>query len=58
MVWASGKPRRRQNIAFFLALETEIEKATLAGKSIVIETDANSKLGSKYIPNDPHEILN
>jgi hypothetical protein len=45
-----------KRLPFFLALETEIEKATLAGKSIVIETDANSKLGSKYIPNDPHEI--
>ena len=45
-----------ERLPFFLALETEVEKAELAGKSIVIEMDANSKLGSKYIPNDPHEI--
>ena len=44
-----------KRVPFFLAIETEVEKATLAGKSIIIETDANSKLGSKYIPNDPHE---
>ena len=41
---------------FFVALETEVEKANLAGKSIIIELDANAKLGKKYIPNDPHEI--
>ena len=27
-----------------------------AGKSIVIELDANSKLGPEYIPNDPHNM--
>ena len=41
-------------IPFFLALEVEIEKAELAGKSIIIEMDANSKLGPKYVPGDPH----
>ena len=45
-----------KRLPFFLALETEVEKATLAGKSIIIEIDANSKLGSKYIPSDPHDI--
>ena len=45
-----------KRLPFFVALEKEIEKAELAGKSIVIEMDANSKLGSKYIPKDPHEI--
>ena len=39
---------------FFLALETEIEKSELAGVSVIIELDANSKLGKQYIPNDPH----
>ena len=45
-----------KRIPFFLALETEIEKAELAGKSVIIEMDANSKLGAKYIPKDPHPI--
>ena len=45
--------KRRQ---FFVALETEVEKANLAGKSILIEMDATEKLGPKYIPNDPHGI--
>ena len=35
---------------FFLALEEEVVKAELAGKSIVIEMDANSKLGPDLIP--------
>ena len=41
---------------FFIALETEVEKAELDGKSIIIELDANSKLGKRYIPNDPHDM--
>ena len=41
---------------FFIALETEIDKAELAGKSVIIELDANSKLGKKYIRNDPHDM--
>ena len=41
---------------FYIALETEIEKAELAGKSVLVELDANAKLGSKYIPRDPHAI--
>ena len=45
-----------KRMPFFLALETEVEKAELAGKSLVIEMDANSKLGSKYIPKDPHDM--
>ena len=43
-------------IPFFLALETEIEKAELSGKSIIIEMDANSKLGPTYVPGDPHDM--
>ena len=50
--WPEDKRR-----PFFVALETEVEKANLAGKSTIIELDANAKLGKqKYIPNDPHEI--
>ena len=41
-------------MAFFLALEEEIVKAELAGKSILIEMDANSKLGPHMIPGDVH----
>ena len=39
---------------FFEALEQEIIKAELAGKSLIIEADFNSKLGKQFIPNDPH----
>jgi hypothetical protein len=31
-------------------------KSELTGKPVIIEMDANSKLGGKYIPKDPHEI--
>ena len=41
---------------FFLALETEVERAELAGKSVIIEMDANSKLGAKYVEKDPHQM--
>ena len=40
---------------FFTALEEEISKAEISGKSIVISFDANSKLGPDWIPKDPHE---
>ena len=43
-----------QRIPFFLALENEIVKAELEGKSIFIELDANSKLGKELIPGDMH----
>jgi hypothetical protein len=45
-----------RRLPFFIALETEIERAELAGKSVIIEMDANCKLGPKYIPRDPHDI--
>ena len=43
-----------ERMPFFVALEEEINKAEMFGKSIFIEMDANSKLGSEFIPNDPH----
>ena len=49
--WSEEKRR-----PFFVALETEIEKANLAGKSVIIELDANAKMGKKYISGDPHDI--
>ena len=45
-----------KRLPFFIALEIEVERAKLAGKSIIIEMDANSKVGKKYIPRDPHDI--
>ena len=44
----------QQRTPFFLALEEEIIKAELAGKSILMELDANSKLGKELIPGDIH----
>ena len=41
-------------LPFFSALEDEINKAEMEGKSIIIEMDANSKLGSSIIKADPH----
>ena len=48
----SWSPEQRE--PFFLALEEEINKADLAGKSVIVEADFNSKLGTQFIPNDPH----
>ena len=45
-----------KRMPFFIALETEIVKAELAGKSIIIAMDANSKLGPEYIPKDTHDM--
>ena len=42
-------------IPFFLALDKEIVKATLQGKSIIIQMDSNSKLGPEIIPNVHHQ---
>ena len=43
-----------ERLPFFMALEKEIVKSINEGKSIWIELDANSKLGSDIIPEDPH----
>ena len=40
---------------FFLALEEEILKAEMAGKSIIVQLDANSKLGPDLVPGDRHQ---
>ena len=48
----SWAPEKRE--PFFQALEEEIIKADLAGKSVIIEADFNSKLGAEFVPNDPH----
>jgi hypothetical protein len=40
---------------FFSKLEEEIVSAKLANKSIIIQLDANSKLGKNVIPKDPKD---
>ena len=40
---------------FFTALEEEINKAEMEGKSILIPMDANSKLSKHIIEMDPHD---
>ena len=37
-----------------MLLEEEISKSKLNGKSLILELDSNSKLGPKYIKDDPH----
>ena len=43
-----------ERMPFFTALEEEITKAEMNNKAVVIELDANSKLGPDLIPGDPH----
>ena len=43
-----------ERLAFFLALEEEVVKAEVLGKSLIIQMDANSKLGPNWITGDPH----
>ena len=45
-----------KRVPFFLKLEEEKVKATMIGKSVIIEMDANAKLGPNHIPEDPHNI--
>ena len=44
----------KERMPFFLALEEEISKAEMLGKSIILQMDANSKLGPEIIELDPH----
>ena len=45
----------KMKMSFFAKLEEEIVSAKMANKSIIIQMDANSKLGKTIIPNDPHD---
>ena len=45
-----------RKMPFYIALEAEIVKAELEGKSVIIQMDANAKLGRQYIPKETHEI--
>ena len=42
-----------ERMPFFATLEEEIVNAKMAGKSVIIQMDANSKLGKNIIPNGP-----
>ena len=42
-----------EKMPFFVTLEEEISKAEMAGKSVIVEIDANSKLGTSYIKKIP-----
>ena len=44
---------RKENTHFFAKLNQEISSVEMAGSSIFIELDANSKLGRELIPGDP-----
>ena len=41
---------------FFIVLEAEIENAALADRVVIIEMDANAKLGAKSIKGNPQYI--
>ena len=45
-----------RRLPFFIALESKMIKADLAGKSIILEMDSNSKLGPEFIRNDPNKM--
>ena len=38
-----------EKMPFFVALEKEVSRANINGKSVIIELDANSKLGNSYM---------
>ena len=44
-----------KRMPFFSVLEEEIVRAKVSNKSIIIQLDANSKLGKNIIPGDPHD---
>ena len=45
-----------RRMSFYIVLEAQIVKAELAGKSVIIQMDSNSKLGNEYIPKDSHPM--
>ena len=46
--------RKDERIPFFAKLEEEVKKAKLHEKGVLIQMDANSKLGPSIIKGDPH----
>ena len=49
-------PGHIKRIPFFAALEEEVSKAELAGRSVIISFDSNSKLGPVFISGNPHTM--
>ena len=45
-----------EKMPFWVALEAEVASAEICGKSVIIQMDANAKLGPLYIRKDPHTI--
>ena len=41
---------------FWDALEEELSSVELNGRSVIIQMDANAKLGKAYIQGDPHNM--
>ena len=50
----SGYWEEHERTPFFEAMESEVVRSELEGRSIIICMDANSKLGTEYIKEDPH----
>ena len=48
--------REDERMPFWLALDEEISTAELNGRSVIIQMDANAKLGKSFIRDDPHMI--
>ena len=44
-----------ERMPFFATLEEEVVSANMSNKSIIIQMDANSKLGKEFLPQDSHE---
>jgi exonuclease III len=51
----NSKDEKKNNWIFFNNLEQAIIKSQLIGASVIIEFDANSKLGPELLPGDPHQ---
>ena len=45
----------KDRLPFFSTLEEEIVSAQISNKSLIIQMDANSKLGKEMLPRDVHE---
>ena len=51
----SSEEEKRSNWIFYNNFEQAIIKSHLSGASVIIELDANAKLGSQLVPGDPHQ---
>ena len=45
----------KDRMPFWLAVDEEISAAEIYGRSVIIQMDANAKLGSTYIKGDPNK---